>query len=127
MFESRSHNIRVQVRPEYVPQQSHPDGQVFCFAYHVTIQNESSEPVQLLSRHWIIQDGLGRLQEVRGAGVVGLTPTIQPGETFNYSSFCPLPTPVGSMRGSYLMRAQSGAEFDAEIPLFILAEPSHYH
>lgn len=127
MFESITHNIRVRVTPRYVPEQSDPSRPLYFFAYQVEIENQADFPAQLLARHWVIQDGQGRTQEVNGDGVVGLQPIIAPGECFQYASFCPLSTPTGSMRGHYVMKLINGEEVEAEIPLFILAEPSHFH
>lgn len=93
------------------------------FSYEIEISNEGAEPVQLMSRHWIITDGDGENEEVRGPGVVGKQPTLQPGETFEYSSACPLNTPFGTMHGTYQMVTRNGDSFDVEIAPFALAEP----
>jgi ApaG protein len=127
MFEQVSNQIKVEVLPSFVQDQSDPRRSIWYFSYHVKITNESETPVQLMSRHWIIIDALGRVEEVEGTGVVGLQPTIPPGQIFEYSSFCPLPTPTGTMRGSYLMTDPRGQEMKVSIPLFVLAEPGHYH
>lgn len=113
--------VRVDVDVEYVPERSEPERNSYFFAYHVKISNEGDEPVQLLTRHWIITNAEGRVEEVKGPGVVGETPTIEPGESFEYSSFCPLNTPMGTMHGSYQMVTEDGDEFDAEIAPFTLA------
>jgi ApaG protein len=127
LFEQVSNEIKVEVEPTYVKDQSDPKASVWYFSYHVKITNQSDKPVQLRSRHWIIIDAIGRVEEVEGSGVVGLQPLIPPGEMFEYSSYCPLPTPTGTMRGNYLMTDPKGQEINVSIPLFILAEPSHYH
>lgn len=127
MFEATTNEIRVRVMPAYVPDQSDPVMNRYFFSYTVEIENLSSKSVQLVSRHWIITDSLGRVEEVNGPGVVGQQPTLQPGEKFEYSSFCPLPTPTGSMQGSYVMIDGKGANFEVQIPEFLLVEPGHYH
>ena len=119
-----THNIRVAVHAFYIPEQSQPTEDVYFFAYRVEISNEGSAQVQLLSRHWEIDDGHGKTQEVRGPGVVGEQPVLAPGESFVYSSFCPLSTPVGSMQGTYQMRDSDEREFDVQIGQFLLAMPS---
>lgn len=123
MSNTLTRGIRVQVRSEYLEQESHPDRNYFFFAYHIRISNEGSEIVQLINRHWIITDANGEQKEVRGPGVVGYQPVLRPGEFFDYSSHCPLPTPVGSMTGSYQMIANDCEEFDARIASFTLAVP----
>ncbi len=110
------------VEPRYVPEQSVPEARQFFFSYRVQISNLGSEPAQVLSRHWVIVDGAGQVHEVRGPGVVGETPWIRPGETYEYSSYCPLPTPTGNMRGTYQMATESGEQFNAKIPLFFLRD-----
>lgn len=127
MFEAVTKKVRVKVQPSYVKDESDPAQDYYFFAYKVNIRNESELPIQLLSRHWIIKDAYGNVEEVRGPGVVGLQPKLGPGEQFEYSSFCPLNTPTGSMEGTYQMVSDKGEKFDIEIPCFILAEPSHYH
>lgn len=97
------------------------------FLYTVRISNHGAETVRLISRHWIIRDANGEIEEVRGPGVVGDQPVLAPGESYQYTSGCPLPTPFGSMRGSYQMVAESGTEFDAEIAEFVLREPGSIH
>ncbi len=120
MSEAITRGIRVQVQPEYIPEQSDPQNSTYFFAYHVTLSNEGVETVQLVNRHWIITDGEGKIEEVRGPGVIGEQPVLESGESFRYSSFCPLRTPMGSMRGFYEMRTEKGESFQAEIPLFEL-------
>ena len=124
MSDTTTRGIRVQVESSYVPERSSPrDGRYF-FAYRVRIANVGAETVQLVSRHWVISDGEDRVEHVRGPGVVGEQPRLRPGESFEYTSFCPLPTPLGSMHGSYQMVAADGSRFDAEIAPFSLAVPT---
>ena len=115
--------ITVSVETAYIEKDSDPDNQYFLWAYHVKIENNRADTVQLMSRHWMITDALGRQQEVRGAGVVGEQPVLAPGASFSYSSGTPLQTPSGFMRGTYAMRADNGREFDIEIPAFSLDCP----
>jgi ApaG protein len=115
--------IRIQVRSAYVPEQSVPAAKRYVFAYTVRITNEGTEPAQLKTRHWIITDGNGKVEEVRGPGVVGQTPSLRPGDQFEYTSGCVLPTPRGEMRGSYQMIRPDGRGFDATIAPFLLALP----
>jgi ApaG protein len=123
MYKATTQGIRVCVEPRFVEEESQPEKRKFFFAYTVEITNMSTERVQLRSRHWRIIDGEGNIQEVRGAGVVGEQPTLGPGETFTYTSGCPLTTPDGTMQGSYTMIADSGETFRAEIPAFSLDSP----
>lgn len=120
-------HIRIDVRTAYLERHSNPAEDVFAFSYTITIHNDGPEPAQLLSRHWIITDAEGRVQEVRGAGVVGEQPLIRPGESFEYSSGAVIATPVGSMRGAYHMVDPSGREFEAPIAAFTLARPGALH
>ena len=115
--------IRVSVRSQYVADQSVPLGQRYVFAYTVRIANEGLEPAQLRTRHWVITDGAGKVEEVRGPGVVGQTPYLRPGEHFEYTSGCVLETPRGTMRGTYQMHTSEGKMFDADIATFPLAMP----
>ncbi len=115
--------ITVTVEPHYVPEKSQPHLGRWLFIYNIRIENHGSETVQLLTRHWIITDAAGRIEEVRGAGVVGQQPILEPGESHEYSSFCPLPTPFGTMRGSYQMTTADGEPFDVEIASFTLSQP----
>ncbi len=117
-----TNGIRVEVEPYYIPEKSVPSANQYLFGYKIRIFNENPEPVQLLHRHWVISDALGRIEEVKGPGVVGKQPRLMPTEGFEYSSFCPLPTPFGSMRGSYKIMRDNGEVFDAEIPLFNLVQ-----
>ena len=121
--EAVTHNIRVSVQATYVEQRSDPEGGMWFFAYRVELENLGSDTVQLLSRHWVITDGEGRVEEVRGPGVVGEQPVLEPGDRFHYTSACPLPTPFGTMHGSYQMITEAGERFDAEIAVFSLSRP----
>ena len=125
--ETVTRGVRVRVQSRYVPQQSQPEQGKWFFVYTVRISNEGERSVQLVSRHWIITDGHGHIEEVRGPGVVGAQPVLRTGQTFEYSSFCPLPTPVGSMQGTYRMVQEDGDQFDAEIAAFGLSEPLAYN
>lgn len=129
MFSSEAvtRGIRVRVLSEYSPEKSRPAENEWFFLYTVTIANESNVTVQLLTRHWIITDGTGRVEEVRGPGVVGKQPTLQPGESFEYTSGCPLTTAFGIMEGTYQMVAAGGERFDAKIAPFTLSEPYTVH
>lgn len=122
--EAVTEGIRVAVRSAYVEERSYPALNRHFFVYHITIENRSSQAVQLVSRQWVITNGHGEIEEVRGPGVVGVQPRIGPGETFQYSSACPLDTPVGSMRGAYQMIREDGTEFDAQIETFTLVAPN---
>jgi ApaG protein len=115
--------IRVEVKATYVPEQSAPRSHRYVFAYTVQITNESEGPAQLRSRHWIITDGNGKVEEVKGPGVVGQQPSLKPGEHFEYTSGCVLPTPRGEMHGTYQMHRPDGSVFDATIAPFALALP----
>jgi ApaG protein len=123
MYECETRSIKVAVRPAYLDDQSDPDDRYYVWSYTVTIENKGPEPVQLISRYWNITDGAGRVQEVRGPGVVGAQPVIAPGQKFQYTSGCPLPTASGYMSGRYQMKAASGEAFEAEIPGFLLESP----
>jgi ApaG protein len=115
--------IRVSVNSVYVPEQSAPKAHRYVFAYTVKIANEGGSPAQLKTRHWIITDGNGKVEEVRGPGVVGQQPLLRPGEHFEYTSGCVLQTPRGEMRGTYQMYRPDGSMFDATIAPFALALP----
>jgi ApaG protein len=112
---------------EYAPDRSRPLQHQYFFLYTITITNESADIVQLLTRHWIITDGGGHIEEVRGPGVVGQQPILAPGEAFTYTSGCPLTTPFGTMEGTYQMATRDGAHFDARIAPFTLSEPYTVH
>ena len=119
--------VDVQVKTQYLSQQSDPARRSYAFAYTITITNQRSEAVQLLSRHWIITDQNNKMEEVRGSGVVGQQPLIQPGQSYQYSSGAVIETETGDMRGSYTMTTAAGDRFEAPIPLFILAVPHMMH
>ena len=121
--EAVTHDIRVEVLSQYSPENSQPHQDVWVFQYTVRITNQGSDTVQLISRHWIITDGLEHVEEVRGPGFVGEQPVLAPGESYKYSSWCPLPTPTGVMRGTYQMVRPGGEQFDIEIAPFTLTEP----
>jgi ApaG protein len=121
--EAITRHIRVQVQTEFVPRQSNPSQSQWFFLYTIRLTNEGGETVQLISRHWIITDAMGQVEEVRGPGVVGKHPVLEPGESFEYTSGCRLKTPFGSMRGTYQMVTDKEDNFDIEIPQFTLAEP----
>lgn len=119
--------IRINVATTYVDEQSEPDADRYVFAYTITISNDGDVPATLLSRHWIITDANGKVQEVSGDGVVGEQPHLEPGERFRYSSGAVLETPVGAMQGLYRMQTDTGANFDAPIEPFTLAVPGLLH
>src|SRR5919202_3077505 len=123
MYKAVTRGIRVTVMPRYLDEESSPEDGRFFFAYTVEITNMTTERVQLRSRYWRIMDGNGKLQEVRGAGVIGKQPVLGPGETFNYTSGCPLTTPDGTMVGAYVMMNAKGETFEADIPAFSLDSP----
>ena len=121
--EARTRGILVQVESRYIPERSQPMQSRWFFAYRIRITNQGQEVVQLISRHWIIADANGRVEEVVGPGVVGEQPVLRPGESFEYSSFCPLETPFGTMHGTYQMTTEDGESFDADIAQFELSQP----
>ncbi|MEN9873874.1 MAG: hypothetical protein RL186_771 [Pseudomonadota bacterium] len=122
-YEALTHGIRVSVTPEFVGADPDAAPARFVWAYHVTIENLSDITVQLTARAWHIVDGLGRTQSVNGPGVVGEQPILKQGDSFTYSSSCPLPTPSGLMSGHYLMRTESGTQIQVQIPPFSLDSP----
>jgi len=124
MYKATTRAIQVTVEPQYLPDQSEPAKSQYVWAYTVRIENGGDVAVQLRSRHWKITDGLGRLQEVKGPGVVGKTPLLRPGEVFEYTSGTPLSTPSGIMSGTYQMVDEAGVKFDIEIPTFSLDTPT---
>jgi len=123
MADEIEHPIRVKVETEWIEQRSDPAQNYYFFAYHVTITNEGDIPAKLLAREWIITDADGNVETVRGPGVVGEQPLLQPGDSFQYTSFCPLRTPIGTMHGSYMMTDGDGRSFEAPIEPFTLAMP----
>ena len=123
MYSETTRSIKVTVRPFYLDQHSSPADGHYVWAYHVRIENVGLETVQLRRRHWRITDGFGRLQEVRGPGVVGEQPMLGPGESFEYTSSCPLATPSGFMVGDYEMETRGGESFEVAIPAFSLDSP----
>ena len=127
MDTEKEHNITVEVETDYMEGQSEPDNERYVFSYTITIRNEGGEPAQLMSRHWLITDANGNVQEVKGEGVVGEQPHMKPGEGFQYTSGAMITTPVGSMQGTYQMVTDQGDEFDTEIPAFTLAIPRTLH
>lgn len=120
--EAVTQGVRVQVRSEFIPRLSRPDRAHWMFAYTVRIRNEGTDTVQLISRRWIITDSSGQERHVEGPGVVGAQPTLKPGQSFEYTSGCPLPTEVGTMHGTYQMVTTRGEQFDAEVAPFSLAQ-----
>ncbi len=116
-------NIEILTRPNYLPDRSDPIKSYYFFSYQIKIVNRSVETIQLLSRYWHIVDGQGRAEDIYGPGVVGKTPILKPNDLFEYTSFCPLPTPLGFMEGSYRMLDESGKEFDVPIERFQLVAP----
>ena len=127
MPDTDKYQIEIQPMPQFIPDQSDPENDRYIFAYTVTIKNIGSVPAQLVSRHWIITDGNNEVQEVRGLGVVGKQPLLQPGESFQYTSGSSLTTAIGTMKGTYQMVAEDGTHFEAVIPEFVLASPRALH
>jgi ApaG protein len=123
MSDTTTRGIRIQVESIYVEERSDPQESYYFFAYHVVISNAGKETAQLMSREWIITDSDGNVERVEGDGVVGEQPLLAPGQVFEYTSFCPLRTSMGSMQGSYLMRPAGSESFRAEIAPFTLAVP----
>ena len=126
-MEEKICDIRIQVVTSYIDDQSEPDSDRYVFAYTITITNEGDVAAKLISRHWVITDANGKVQEVSGDGVVGEQPHLKPGEEFRYSSGAVLETPVGAMQGLYRMEAEDGVNFDAPIAPFTLAVPGLLH
>ena len=120
-------DMSVVVQAQYLADQSDPANQAFVFAYTVRITNSGQRPAQIISRHWVIVDGHNVREDVRGLGVVGQQPLLAAGETFEYTSGCPLKTPVGSMRGTYICVGEDGVPFDVAVPEFVLAMPRTLH
>ena len=124
---NEKNNILVEATPFFIASQSVPEQERFVFAYTITITNCGEVPAKLLSRHWLITDANGKIQEVRGEGVVGEQPYLRPGESYRYTSGAMLETPVGTMQGTYSMRSDDGEDFDAPIPRFTLSIPRTLH
>jgi ApaG protein len=124
---TQKHHVKVAAQSFYIEEQSVPEQDRYVFAYTITIRNEGTVPARLLSRHWIITDSNGRVEEVRGEGVVGEKPYLRPGEGFQYTSGAIIETPVGSMQGSYQLIADDGVAFEASIPVFTLSVPRTLH
>ncbi|MCL6556674.1 MAG: Co2+/Mg2+ efflux protein ApaG [Burkholderiales bacterium] len=127
MAERTRYEITVSSRVDYLPEQSDEAAGRYVFAYTITITNTGTIAAQLISRHWIITDAEGQVQEVRGLGVVGEQPLLKPGESYEYTSGSAIPTPVGTMKGSYQMVAEDGTRFEAPIPEFVLSVPRVLH
>jgi len=127
MAESKNYEVSVTAQTQYLPEQSDESANRYVFAYTIVIRNVGAVAAQLISRHWIITDSQGLVQEVRGLGVVGAQPTLQPGEKYEYTSGASIATPVGTMRGSYQMVAADGTRFEATIPQFTLSVPRILH
>jgi len=124
---SEKNKIIVEASPLYIESQSSPDESRYVFAYTITITNVGISPAKLLSRHWLITDSNGKIQEVRGEGVIGEQPYLKPGESYRYTSGAMIETPVGIMQGKYLMRSESGDQFKAPVPQFTLSIPRTLH
>jgi len=122
MRTKKTNGVRIDVDTYYIEEKSVPALNQYLFGYEIRITNENPEAVQLLHRHWVISDALGRKEEVKGPGVIGKQPRLLPGDSFTYDSFCPLTTPFGSMRGSYKMMRDNGEFFEVEVPLFSLVQ-----
>lgn len=127
MAPEKQHEISVSSKTRYLPEQSDESAGRYVFSYTITIRNTGIVPAQLISRHWIITDAQGLVQEVRGLGVVGAQPLLQPGESFEYTSGASIATPVGTMKGAYQMLAHDGTRFEAAIPEFTLSVPRVLH
>lgn len=126
MYSKTTYDVTVSVQPTYLDSESSPDKGVFVWAYKVRIENKSADILQLRTRHWTITDSLGRRQEIRGDGVVGEQPILKPGDSFEYTSGTPLPTPDGIMSGIYSMQAPDGRMLDIDIPAFSLDSPQSH-
>lgn len=127
MPNANKYRIEIHPAPQFIPEQSDPDNDRYVFTYTITIRNTGEIPAQLISRHWIITDANNEIQEVRGLGVIGKQPLLKPGESFEYTSGTAMPTPLGTMKGTYQMVAEDGTRFEAEIPEFVLAIPRVLH
>ena len=125
MFKATTHGITVNVLPVFIDERSDPQSSQYFWAYRISIENQSGQTVQLLSRYWHITDGIGRVEEVQGDGVVGEQPVLADGETYTYTSGCPLQTPSGIMVGKYTMVDSAGKTFEIDVPAFPLDLPDH--
>ncbi|HNB26917.1 MAG TPA: Co2+/Mg2+ efflux protein ApaG [Alphaproteobacteria bacterium] len=123
MYTQTTRSITITVMPTYLDDQSSPEESHYVWKYHIRIENHGDDTVQLRTRYWRITDSMGRVQEVRGAGVVGEQPVLGPGESYEYTSGTPLPTPSGIMVGTYQMESQSGEKFEVDVPAFSLDSP----
>ena len=127
MSTESEHNIHIDVETDYIPEQSQPEANRYVYTYTITLRNDGNVPARLMTRHWVINHANGKVEEVRGEGVIGEQPYLRPGEGFRYTSGTILETPYGDMNGSYRMLADDGVEFDAEIPAFSLTMPNTLH
>ena len=127
MATDKKYDIKIASQSRYLPEQSNPEQGVYAFAYTMTITNAGAVPTQLISRHWVIEDGNGQIKEVKGLGVVGHQPLLRPGQTFEYTSGSQIDTPTGTMHGSYLFVTEDGDRFDAPIAAFTLSMPRTLH
>ena len=127
MTKQSPYNIKINVETQYIETESRPKKDIYIFAYHITLKNMGSIAAKLMTRHWIITNSNGKIQEVKGDGVIGEQPHLQPDESFSYTSGTMMATPVGTMEGSYQMIADDGEHFDAEIAPFVLALPNALH
>lgn len=127
MSDTGVYRFEVRVRTHFLSEQSDVENGPYVFAYSIEIENQGDLPAQLMTRHWVITDAMDTVQEVKGEGVVGEQPVIKPGEKFEYTSGCPLPTPVGTMKGSYTFVGPDGDSFEVEIPEFVLSMPRTLH
>jgi ApaG protein len=125
IYTEETNGFVVEAEPSYIPEKSNPEEGQYFFAYRIRIRNTSDKKAQLKARHWVIMDGKQHREDVEGPGVVGEEPHFEPGTTYEYTSFCPLPTPTGSMRGAYIMKDESGKNFQIKIPLFFLRDHQH--
>lgn len=127
IYSHETHGIEVCAQPTYIKERSFPEKEFYFYAYHIKVSNQSVRPVKLLRRTWLIRNGNGGINEIEGPGVIGQTPIIQPGEDFEYTSYCHLPTPSGNMRGTYLFEwNDNGDKFNVQIPLFFLRLPESF-
>jgi len=127
VYDQTHEDVQLRIRPFYIPEKSDEKSGVFFYAYQVAITNLAQHQIQLLMRSWTIRNGHGVSENIQGKGVNGQTPMIDPGETFYYSSFCPLATPTGNMRGSYLFKGHRGNHFSVPVPVFFFRKPDTFH